>query len=344
MRVLTLALKAAYWVLVLAVALAVFVYFVRPRGLGVNAAATLDRTLTGTAYRPFAYRVLMPVAANLLSPILPRATAFRIGTASEKVLGRKVFRDRLNGSQYPSQVVLILIMMYLSLVGFAVTMWHFIGFLGYGSRLRYVMPPLLLLGCVVFFGFGYTYDFTTLFLFSLSLLLMARRSWAWFLIIFALGTLNKETTIFLYVVFALYFLSRLPRSQFVALSACQLGIYGLIEGSIRFVFRNNPGDALEWHFDEQLPAFKDIALNTPLLLVIWGGAVIIIVMLVLRRWSDKPAFMRIALSILPPLLVLFILWAHPLEIRDMLEVYPIVAILILPPPVTLPYAIAGAPG
>lgn len=344
MRLLTTALKATYWVLVLVIALGIFVYFVRPRGLGVNAAASLDRTLTGTAYRPFAYRVLMPLAANLLSPILPRDTAFRIGTDSETVLGRKVFRDRLNGSQYPSQVVLILIMMYLSLVGFAVTVWYFTGFLGYGNRLRYLMPPLFLLGCVVFFGFGYTYDFTTLFLFSLGLLLMARRNWAWFLIIFALATLNKETAIFLVVVFALYFFSRLPRSQFLALGACQLGLYGVIEGGIRFVFRNNPGDAFEWHLDEQLPAFREIAQKTPWLLLIWAAAVVVIAMLVLRRWNDKPAFIRVALSIFPFFLILFILWAHPLEIRDMLEVYPVVAFLMLPPPNRKENAAPGAPG
>jgi hypothetical protein len=198
--------------------------------------------------------------------------------------------------------------------------------------IRYAAPPVLLLASTVFFGFGYIYDFSTLFFFSLGLLLMARREWGWFLFIFAIATLNKETTIFLYLVFALYFFNRMPRRNFILLSACQLGLYALIQGIIRFMYRNNPGDALEWHFSDQIPQYTAIAEKTPLLLVVWGAALIMIAILVAYKWRRKPEFMRIAFAIFPFFLFLFIFWAYPLEIRDLLEVYPILAILMLPPP------------
>ena len=213
-RIVTFAIKAVYWILILVIAMIVFVYFLRTSGIGINGKATIEMALTGRAYRPYAYRVLLPMTANFLAPLLQRKDALQLGIESETMLGSKFFRARLDGRLYPREVILILIMMYLSLAGFAITMWHLIKELGYGSRIRYIVPPVLLLASTVFFGFGYLYDFSTLLFFSLGLLLMVRQKWGWFLFIFTLGTLNKETTIFLYPVFALYFWNRMPRRIF----------------------------------------------------------------------------------------------------------------------------------
>lgn len=292
--------------------------------------------LTGTAFRPFAYRVLLPSTANLLASVVKRRVALQVGTRFENMLHSSIFTARLNGRAYPREVLLILIMMYVSLVGFAITMWHFLAALGYSSPIRYGTPPLMLLGSMLFFfGFGYIYDFSTLFLFSLGLLLMARQKWVWFLIVFALGTLNKETTIFLSLIFGLYYIARMPRRQFMVLAASQLGIYGLIQGIIRFTYRDNPGDTLEWHLPQQLPAYQAVAQHAPYLLVSWGAACIIIAVLVLHRWSEKPLYARLALAILPFFLVLFFFWAYPLEIRDLLEVFPVITVLMLPPPAVI---------
>lgn len=323
--------KALYWLLVLLIALCVFVYFLRTSGIGVNGKATFEMSLSGTAYRPYVYRMLLPAAANFLSPLVDGTTALRLGVRSEAVLGDRFFRARLNGRIYPRQVVLILIMMYLSLVGFAVSMWFFIRDLGYGRRIRYLAPPALLLASTVFFGFGYMYDLTVLFLFSLALWLMLREQWGWYLLVFALGTLNKETTIFLLLVFALNFLGRMPRGRCLTLGAAQLAIYALIQAGLRYRFRNNPGGFVEWHFTDQVAKFQDIAVSAPWLLGLWGVGLAIIALVVIYKWKDKPAFLRLALSILPFLLVLSIFWGFPLEIRNMYEVFPIVAVLMLPP-------------
>jgi hypothetical protein len=328
----SVAWTALYWLLMLGIALCVFVYFLRTSGMGVNGKATFERALTGTAYRPYAYRVLLPATANLLSRLIDRTAALQLGIQSETVLGDKFFRARLNGRIYPGQVVLLLIMMYLSLVGFAVVMWCFVRDLGYGARTRYLAPPVLLLASAIFFGFGYMYDFTVLFLFSLGLWLMWREQWGGYLLAFALGTLNKETTAFLLLVFAVYFLNRMPRRKFIALAALQLGVYVVIQGIIRFVFRNNPGGIVEWHYAEQLATFREIAANAPWLLALWAAALAVIALAMIYKWKQKPAFLHAALVILPFLLVLSVFWGFPLEIRNMYEVFPTVAILILPPP------------
>jgi hypothetical protein len=91
-----------------------------------------------------------------------------------------------------------------------------------------------------------------------------------------------------------------------------------------------------------LPVLKQTAETMPLSLVYWGAALTIIVVMVAYRWRHKPKFMRVALAILPIFLVLYVFWGYPLEIRVMLEVYPIVAILMLPPPGMPRNAIAAA--
>ena len=144
--------------------------------------------------------------------------------------------------------------------------------------------------------------------------------------------MNKETTIFLSLIFGLYYVGRMPRRKFIVLAAAQLTIYGMIQGVIRFTYRNNPGEPMEWHLPQQLPAYQSVAQHAPYLLVISGAACLLIALLILYRWSQKPLFARVALAILPFFLVLFIFWAYPLEIRDLLEVFPVITILMLPPP------------
>jgi len=77
---------------------------------------------------------------------------------------------------------------------------------------------------------------------------------------------------------------------------------------------------------------REIAAQTPWLLVIWLAVLAVVVFLVVRQWHRKPLFLRHALCILPPLLILFVFWSYPLEIRALLEVFPIVSLLMLPPP------------
>jgi hypothetical protein len=310
----------------------VFVTFLRVSGIGLNGKATFEKVLTGTAYRPYIYRQLLPAAANLAAPLLDGPSALRLGRRLETVLGDRFFRARLNGRLYPRQVILILAMMYLSLVGFAVASWAFVRHLGYGFRTRYLVPLALLLASTVFFGFGYMYDFTLLFLFVLGLWCMSGEAWAVYLIAFAVATLNKETALFLVLVFVVHFWKRLAPQKFLALAVAQLGIFALIEGALSYRFRKNPGGQFEWHFPDQLATFQELAAHSPWLLALWAAIIVSIGVLVIRAWARKPAFLRSSLSMLPLLVLLFVFFAYPLEIRDFLEVFPIVAILMLPPP------------
>jgi len=323
-------LRAAYWGLLLCLAALVLVYFCRTSGVGIHEPARIGKMLTGTADRPYAFRVLLPAAANLLAPLLDSHLALRIGIQSEVALGAGFFRSTLNGSAFPSQVVLILGMMYLSLVGIA--MRYLVARLGYNAALQYLAPPLLLGGtAATFMRYGYTYDFTTLFLFSLSLLLMSYRRWIAYLLVFVTATLNKETSILLVLIFVVHFLRRLPRREFLVLSIAQLGLYGLVQGAIRYAYRNNPGSAVEWHLIDHLHALKNAATGMSAAFVLTSALVVAAAALIIYGWARKPPLLRSAIWMLPCLLVLYTAWGYPGEIRAMLEVYPILALLVVPP-------------
>jgi hypothetical protein len=179
--------------------------------------------------------------------------------------------------------------------------------------------------------YGHFYDFTALFLFSLGVLLIARQSWNGYLVTFALGTLNKETTILLYLVFAMYCLARMPRRQFVMLSAAQLGVYATIQSFLRYRFRENGGAGLPWVLGPHMEWFGRTAADTPWLLLTYTAIVALTAIAVAYGWRHKPPLLRAALSVVPFFLVLFVGWGYELEIRAMMEVYPIIVLLAIPP-------------
>jgi hypothetical protein len=206
--------------------------------------------------------------------------------------------------------------------------------LGYSRRYQLLMPPAALLATTIMFNFGYMYDFTVLFLFTLGLWLMYRQAWVAYLLVFALATLNKETTLLLLLIYALYYWRRLPRLRFLVLGVAQLGVFALIQGALRYRFRNNPGSALEWHWPDQVAAYQRVLIEDTWLLVIWGLCLAVIVALMIRGWNQKPAFMRLALAPVIILVPLWFLWGYPFEIRNLMEALPVVTILMLPAPVS----------
>lgn len=324
-------LRLIYWATVCAIALVLFAYFCRTSGVGGHGPAKVSRILTGTADRPYAFRVLLPVIANGLAPLLDPHLALAIGTKSEVLLGDRFFTSRMSGATYPSQAALILGTMYLSLVGFAVALHYLAKELGYAAWVQYAAPPALLVGSILFMNYGYIYDFSALFLFSLSLLLMLQKRWASYLVAFAAATLNKETSVFLVPTFILFYFGRMLRRRFFLLGAAQIVVYGAIQGGIRYAFRNNPGSTLQWHLPDQLKALHEAAANSPMTLALIGALVVTIAVFVGYGWKRKPQFLRASLWLAPIFIALFVTGGFPGEIRTMLEIYPIVALLMLPP-------------
>ena len=164
-----------------------------------------------------------------------------------------------------------------------------------------------------------------MFLFTLGLGLLVRRRWRLFLVVFVLACLNKETTILLTLVFAIHFRrpASLPRAAYRGLLLAQLAIFAVLKTGLYVLYRDNPGAFVEAHFPQHN---LDVLKAYPLATVFgWCG----VALLVAYRWPEKPAFLRDALWIALPLVVLTFFLGYLDELRDYYEAYPIVLLLIL---------------
>jgi hypothetical protein len=185
---------------------------------------------------------------------------------------------------------------------------------------------LALLGLTQFFRYySYLYDFPNLSLFTLGLGLLVRRRWRVFLPVYLLACLNKETTILLTLVFIIHFWPRrgMSGTRFAGLLFAQLGIFALVRLALFLAFLDNPGALVAWHVPHHN---LDVLKAYPLATVFgWCG----LALLLFYKWSAKPPFLRHALWIVVPLVVLAFFFGYLDELRDYYEAYPIVLLLAL---------------
>ncbi len=301
------AYRAVLAVLLLATVALVFFFYMSLFEWEPNPWHGLSYMLNGTAWKPYVTRALIPLITRLVISVLPLQPE-----------------------------VVIAGLMFLSLVGFVfafryllATFWH-AGVLLDGLALFSIIALLPLMATFS----RQMYDFTTLFFFTLGLGLLARRQWGWFLGIFPLACLNRETTFLLSIVFAVHFYPLVKRSFFVKMLAAQALIFIAIRAPLLWLFKDNPGNAIEVFLPVQLYVLSQIAAFSAigllaLLFVICGLALL---GLMLYRWNDKPLFLRHAAVVIVPLLVIsYLLFGLPFEIRVFYEAYPVVFPLCVAP-------------
>lgn len=255
--------------------------------------------MNGTAYRPYVFRVLVPLLARGLTIIHPVPPVY-----------------------YVSGI------MFLSLVGFALTMRSFAWFI-WKSRLSADLASIL--SIVALFPFlirdGKIYDFSAIFLFALGLLLIARKQWGWYLIVFIVGCINKETMVFLIVVFFAYYSRRLKTNLFIKLLFLQFLVFCIIKFILSWVFKDSPGQLVKF----QLELFIYVTLNLPYYWKLYGSFALCTAIFVFSNWRQKPEFLRYAaLSLIPVVLIVNILFARPYELRNFMDLFPAFILLSFP--------------
>ena len=87
----------------------------------------------------------------------------------------------------------------------------------------------------------FVWDMPAILFFSCGLLALQRRWWSAYYIVFALGTLNKETTLFLAGVQLLTTWGAIPRRIVAQHLAAQLAIWIAIKFALHYAFSANPG-------------------------------------------------------------------------------------------------------
>lgn len=316
-------MRLSYWIFIILLTFVVLNRFLILTDVGDNGHAGLGSMIYGTAYRPFVYRALVPTIARLSTPLVP------IGFV-ESAMSFDVIRQwlsLLDAATYPREAFVTLLVLIGSLLGFVVVFRQLISSVGYSEFTKNLVSIVALSILPLFFKFGYIYDFSSLFLFTLGLLLLSRKQFAWFLLVFALATLNKETSILLTVVYVFHYWKRIDRKQFLWIAILQLVIFMLIKGSLTYYFSDNPGSFVQFHLSEHILFFHIAPVYFLVLSSILGIA---LVLLVIIHWKNKPVFIRNSAVIFAPLFVLYIFFGFPFEFRVFFEFLPILMILIWP--------------
>ena len=321
--------KFTYRLLIVLISLYVLVAFVKLPPINGYERAMFSEMVYGTAWKPFVYRTLLPTSVRLISDIIPEEIHTTLTRKIEDSYGATQVLEKLKWeSEYITEYIIALLLMYLSLLGFV---WAFRKLFDelYSSVLWFknLVTIFLLFAIPAMFQPNYSnyiYDFPALFLFTLGLYLLQIRNWKYFLILFFISCFNKETTILLTLIFAIHFyqdetLSKKFYSRFIII---QILIFLSVKIFLYSIFLNNPGGFVEFHLiDRSYLLFNGYSLTTFV-------ALFIIFLTIFSYWNSKPKFLKDSLWIAIPLVILTFLLGFFDELRDYYEVFPIVILLV----------------
>jgi hypothetical protein len=170
------------------------------------------------------------------------------------------------------------------------------------------------------------YDIPAAFLFTLAFLLMARGQLARLVVLFPVLCLTKETAIFIPLLFAVWFWRRIRLTRWLLLLGYQAAVFIMVQSVIRSYYASAPGYNNPLRLMDNLIMYWQRPAMTALFLlfaawVLWR---------VFRGWNDKPPFLRTALTVLAPLvLILHLVTGYPFEIRVFAEVFPILYLMAI---------------
>lgn len=315
-----------YCLIVLLVSAGVFAAYLSINNIGAGP-GNLPQLLQGTADRPAVYRVLIPTLAKSGSHLIPPETTAALQNVPENNMLTRAFH-RISGDQYPEEAFCVLVLLYLSLTGFAYLEKSLLRDLGYSKQEQLALPLTLLIMILPFsVHFAYIYDIPQFFLSAACLLLMYRKKWIVYLAVFAIAVLNKETSLFITFVFATYHFGRLPGKRYLLLLVSQLAIFAVLRTAITYTYRNNPGSPILWSPVHHMEQYQNHPLTLIVTAALFGG----ILFLMFTNWKRKPVFLRHASSLFGIMLILFFLAGMPMEFRVFLDALPVFGIMIFPP-------------
>lgn len=186
-----------------------------------------------------------------------------------------------------------------------------------------LLSPMLAL-CIVLAcaaKHSYTYDIPEL-LFATALLYVLRLERFWlYLILFGLATLNKESTIFCIVFFAIWFFTRMPQRQYVLLLIAQVAIFVVIKVAVSAYF-GHKAELLYWQ-NWRMMLLTLYNYDFPNVV-----AILLVLFLGTYRWFDKPEFLRYSLWLVPPNIAAYLYIGWPDEYRAFYWCVPTASLLI----------------
>lgn len=316
-----------FWFTSLIISGYVLIVFVKTPGINGYDRAMFPEMIYGTAWKPFVYRTLLPSAVRIVNQIVPEDVHKSLTENAETSEFSMLVLKKLNWeSEFISEYILAIIFMWLFLFGFLYAFRRLLTeiYLSPDWFTNFISLTALLALPTMFQYYSYIYDFPTLFLFTLGLLLMIKHKWSYFLVLFFISCFNKETVILLTMIFAIHFYKneKVNYRLYFQLLAVQLIIFISVKILLYFLFLNNPGGLVEFHLlDRNYLIFNGYSLTA---FVVW----LIIILAIFSKWKAKPEFLRDALWIAVPLVILTFFLGYLDELRDYYEVFPIAFLLI----------------
>lgn len=319
--------KFLYRSIIAVIALFVLISFVKLPCINGYKRAMFPEMIYGTAWKPFIYRTLVPTTVRIISEVIPEGVHNSLTEVVESNRSLVLILEKLKWeSEFITEYLVAMVLMYLSLLGFVYVFRKLFKEIYTSPEwftnlisiiLLFALPPM-------FQYYSYVYDFSTLFLFTLGLVFLRQRKWNYFLILFLIACFNKETTILLTLVFAIHYHkdSSISRKLYSQLIVIQLFIFAAVKILLYFIFINNAGGFVEFHLvDRNYLIFNGYSLSTfVVLLIIFLG--------IFSRWNEKPKFLKDALWIAVPLVILTFFLGFFDELRDFYEVFPVIFLLI----------------
>jgi hypothetical protein len=303
-------------------------------GMNLYPRARFGSFISGRCDRPFCQRVLVPAVVRSAMAVMPAGVRSRIASG---VRGLLEGDPRLEyGRDYPVEFGLAVAVIFGSLLGFAFAVRR-LAQVSFGTRCWqcFVVPVAALVLLPGMYSYmNYVYDLPNLFLFTLGLLLIAAHSHA-FLPVFIVATINKETAILLTLVWVLENRGRLSHGALLRGVGIQLLVWLVARGAIAFVYRGNPGDAVEWHLPRTLEVVSRIA-RAPFNGTLLGqtrkhwtaGVALVTAAAFLVSLRRAPRFLRYAASVGIPIVVLGFFFSFLEELRVYYEIYPTVLLTL----------------
>ncbi|MBN1438859.1 MAG: hypothetical protein JW929_05550 [Anaerolineales bacterium] len=332
-----------YWTALLLLSANVFITFLKDPGMNGYPGAQFDEMINGTASKPYVTRALVPSLVRLAVGALPEKTRRTFNENVVKFVNKipPDVREAVDRTKNPgtggqsnfrtlwwdilAMYVIACVLLYAFLLAFHFALRSLFGafFRGPGWFADAVGLAALAALPPFFVYYNFLYDLPTLFFITLLLALAARRKWIPFLAVFAFACWNKETTILVTMVFALAYWRRpetVDRKKYWSLLLAQLAVFAVVRIPITLAYWNNPGGAVEYHFVDhqlsriflQLYSFADLFIALGALLLL-GYA-----------WKEKPRFLKIALTMAVPLLILATFFGFLDEYRAFYELFPVV--------------------
>ncbi len=305
----------------------VLAIFVQCPGLDQAPGIRFHQMIYGEADKPFVARALLPITVRSVATVLPEGVHDACSEFAETQPTLSwIFTELEWGPEYALEFLLALVCLAVALVGFRYALFHLINavyvvsprFAAYAASVALVFLP------VFFRYYSHIYDFPNLALFTLGLVAMVRRRWSVYFIALFLAAVNKETSILLILIFAVYYRLRplSPRRHYLLLLGAQLGLYVLIRGALSLHFAGNPGTFLEFHLlDHNLQILLPFSIAD-------AAAWLFVGLLLGIQWNKKPLLPRVGLLVLVVLCAMAVFFGYFDELRMYYEVFPSVCLLL----------------